>query len=69
MKKNAKLASMANRKKSKTLTVWYRDDLEEKVQYLKMKPGGLTAFIENALDKLDIPEEELQAMRLLNSRC
>lgn len=68
MKKNAKLDAMANRKKSKTLTIWYRDDLEEKVQYLKMKQGGLTAFIENALDNLDIPEEELQAMRLLNAR-
>lgn len=68
MKKNAKFDAMANRKKSKTLTIWYRDDLEEKVQYLKMKQGGLTAFIENALDNLDIPEEELQAMRLLNSR-
>lgn len=57
---------MAKRTKTKTLTVWYRDDLEEKVRYLKLKPGGLTAFIENALDGLKIPEDELKAMRLLN---
>lgn len=60
--------AMAKRTKSKTLTVWYRDDLEEKVQYLKMKPGGLTAFIEGALEKLKISDDELKAMRLLNSR-
>lgn len=59
---------MAKRTKSKTLTVWYRDDLEEKVRYLKMKPGGLTAFIESALEKLKISDDELKAMRLLNSR-
>ena len=59
---------MANRKKSKTMTVWYRDDLDEKVRYLKMRPGGLTKFIEDALDNLTIPADELKAMRLLNSK-
>ena len=50
------------------MTVWYRDELEEKVQYLKMRPGGLTKFIEDALDNLTIPADELKAMRLLNSK-
>ena len=60
---------MAKRTKSKTLTVWYRDELEETVQWLKLKPGGLTAFVEDALSKVKIPEAELKAMRLLNDKA
>lgn len=65
--KNAKLSDV--RKKKRTITVWIRDDLAEKVDVIKFRPGGLTAVVEDAIDKVEISDEELAAARLLRRKA
>ena len=47
MPKKSKLTDM----KSKMLTVRYGEEFAEVVDFLKLQPGGLTAFIEAAFAK------------------
>lgn len=61
MPKRAKLSSM----KTKTLTIRYSDEYAEVVELLKHREGGLTAFIENALSKVKITDDERKALQLL----
>lgn len=61
MPKRAKLQCM----KTKTLTIRYSDEYAEVVELLKHREGGLTAFIENALSKVRISDDERKALQLL----
>ena len=54
--------------KTKTITMRYRDDLADKVNVLKMRPGGVSKFFEDSLDKLKVSDEEIKAMQLLSGK-
>lgn len=60
--KNAKLRSMA---KNKFLSLRYSEELEERFQVLKNRPGGISGFIEEAVRNADISDAELKAVRVL----
>lgn len=51
--------------KTKTITMRYRDDLEDKVNLLKCREGGVSKFFEDCLDAMSVSEEELRALRVV----
>ena len=55
------------RKKNKTLTIWIADDVADKVEILKCRPGGVTKFIEDRLREMPVTEQELAALKLLRN--
>lgn len=57
-----KLRAMA---KSKFLSLRYSEELADRFQVLKNRPGGISKFIEDAVRKADITEAEFEAVRLL----
>lgn len=57
-----KLGPMA---KSKFLSLRYSEELADRFQVLKNRPGGISKFIEDAVRKADITEAELEAVRVL----
>ena len=63
-RKKSKLPDMAERKKRKTVTVWLRDDLAPVVEVLKMRPDGFTGWMEKALEKVKVSDEELAALKV-----
>ena len=50
---------------SKTTTVRYPDDLEDKIQVLRCRPGGVSKFFVEAVRKLKVGDDEIAAARLL----
>ena len=64
----AKSKTKLNGMKTKTLTVRYRDDLEDKITLLKCRPGGVSKFVEDALDKLKVTDEELKALKVVRGK-
>ena len=54
--------------KTKTITMRYRDDLADKVELLKMRPGGCSKFFEDALDALQVTPEELKALKVIRGK-
>lgn len=61
MPKRAKLQRM----KTKILAIRYNDELTEKVEALKLRPGGITAFVEAALSKVKVSDDERRALQIL----
>lgn len=51
--------------KTKTITMRYRDDLEDKVNLLKCREGGVSKFFEDCLAAMSVSEEELRALRVV----
>ena len=64
LKKIARFKSM----KTKTITMRYRDDLEDKITLLKCRPGGVSKFFEDCLDALEVSEEELKALKVVRGK-
>lgn len=63
------MPSMAERKKSRTVTVWLRDDLADKVAVLKMREeGGFTGWMERQLEKVKVSPEELAALKVFKKK-
>lgn len=62
------MPSMAERKKSRTVTVWLRDDLADKVAVLKMREGGFTGWMERQLEKVKVTDEELAALKVFKKK-
>ena len=54
-RKKAIINDMAT--KSSNINIRVRDDLREKIEYLKLLPGGLTGYIERKLDEVVIDQE------------
>jgi hypothetical protein len=54
-RKKAIINGMAT--KSSNINIRVRDDLREKIEYLKLLPGGLTGYIERKLDEVVIDKE------------
>ena len=54
--------------KTKTITMRYRDDLEDKITLLKCRPGGVSKFFEDALDALQVTPEELKALKVVRGK-
>lgn len=46
-----------SRVKSVKVNMRLRDDLKHKVDYLMLFPGGLTKWMEDQLDKVEVDEE------------
>ena len=55
--------------KTKTITMRYRDDLEDKVNLLKCREGGVSKFFEDCLDAMQVSEEELRALRVVRGEA
>ena len=53
---------MAKRTKKKTITCWVRQDLEDTVAILKMRPGGFTGWLEEKLAQENVTEQERAAL-------
>ena len=53
-------------KKSGNINIRISDELKDAVDFLKLCPGGLTGYIENALRKVDIDYALLNAWRKNN---
>jgi hypothetical protein len=51
--------------KNKFLSLRYSEELEERFQVLKNRPGGISGFIEEAVRNADISDAELKAVRVL----
>lgn len=49
--------SRINAVKSVKVNMRLRDDLKHKVDYLMLFPGGLTKWMEDQLDKVEVDEE------------
>lgn len=60
MPKKSKLPDM-----SKTTTVRYPDSLEDKIQVLRCRPGGVSRFFTEAVEKMKVTEQEIKAAKLL----
>jgi hypothetical protein len=68
-KEKSKLQVMVKRTKSRTITCWIRQDLEDTVQVLKMRePGGFTGWLEQALSKVKVSPEELAALKVFKKK-
>lgn len=52
-------------KKSSNINIRISDDLREKVEYIKMLPGGITGFIEDKIREVQIDESLLEKLRSL----
>ena len=61
MRKKSKLPVM----KTKTLNLRCSDKYADKLAILKLRKGGITGFFEGCLDKMEVTEEELEAVKLL----
>lgn len=48
--------------KSVKVNMRLRDDLRHKVDYLMLFPGGLTKWVEEQLDKVEVDEELFKKM-------
>lgn len=57
--KKAKLLDV----KTFNLNVRISDELRPKIEYLKLLPGGITAFIERSLRELEVDEELLAKLQ------
>lgn len=55
-------------KKSSNINIRISDDVRDAVDYLKLCPGGLTKFIEDALRKVRIDRALLDAWRRNNHK-
>lgn len=64
----SKLQVMVKRTKSRTITCWVRQDLEDTVQVLKMREGGFTGWLEQALSKVKVSPEELAALKVFKKK-
>jgi hypothetical protein len=53
---------MAKRTKQRTITCWVRQDLEDTVAILKMRPGGFTGWLEGKLAQEPVTEQERAAL-------
>lgn len=47
----------------------YRDDLEDKVNLLKCREGGVSKFFEDCLDAMEVTDEELRALRVVRGEA
>ena len=56
---NSKVGSM----KSSNINIRLRDDLKEKVEFLKLLPGGITKWVEDQLEKVEIDRELMERIR------
>ncbi len=63
-KSKAKLPVM----KTKTITMRYRDDLQDKVDLLKCREGGVSKFFEDCLDAMQVTPEELKALKVVRGK-
>lgn len=65
--KKTRFPAMGNehRKKKKAITIFYPDELIERLAVLKTRAGGVTAFFEKCIREADISKAELEAIRLL----
>ena len=54
--------------KTKTITMRYRDDLEEKIMLLKCREGGVSKFFEDCLDAMKVTPEELKALKVVRGK-
>lgn len=52
------------RKKTKALAVYVDPKYSEKIDYVR-KTVGITKFVEDALDKVEIDPEKLKALQIL----
>ena len=60
--------SILKRMKTKTITMRYRDDLEEKIMLLKCREGGVSKFFEDCLDAMNVTPEELKALKVVRGK-
>lgn len=58
---------MTVRKKSKTITLYVDPKYEDKLLYLK-NTVGITTFIEEALDKLEVDQDKLELIKSLKMK-
>ena len=56
------------RMKTKTITMRYRDDLQDKVDLLKCREGGVSKFFEDCLDAMSVTAEELKALKVVRGK-
>jgi hypothetical protein len=49
--------------KSFNINIRVSDDLREKVQYVKLLPGGITGFVEKKLREVEIDRELLKKLK------
>lgn len=56
---NSKVGHM----KSSNINIRLRDDLKEKVEFLKLLPGGITKWVEDQLEKVEIDRELMERIR------
>lgn len=56
---NSKIGAM----KSSNINIRLRDDLKEKVEFLKLLPGGITKWVEDQLEKVEIDRELMERIR------
>ena len=52
-------------KKKSNINIRVRDDLREKIEYLKMLPGGLTGFIEGKIREVVIDQSLVDRLNAL----
>lgn len=65
MKIPKKIPKLRRMGKCKTLSIRYSEEIAERFQVLKNRPGGISKFIEDCVRNADITEAELEAVRLL----
>lgn len=53
------------RKNSRSINFFVSDKYADRIEVLKMRKGGITAFFEKCLAEADITEDEIKAMKLL----
>lgn len=56
---NSKVGAM----KSSNINIRLRDDLKEKVEFLKLLPGGITKWVEDQLEKVEIDRELMERIK------
>ena len=58
---------MANKRiKTRSVTAFIPEELEEKVEVIKLRPGGITKLVEDAIRACKVTDDELAAVRLLH---
>ena len=58
-KNNSKIGAM----KSSNINIRLRDDLREKAEFLKLLPGGITKWVEDQLEKVEIDRELMDKLK------
>ena len=59
--KNSKVGGM----KTSNINIRLRDDLREKAEYLKLLPGGITAWVERQLETVEVDRELMEKLKKL----